>query len=144
MKQSKTTKNAKRSPKRALKLSPLKLFFMKKLKHWLDEPGTRQGRSERKHSLAKYLGKDIQTLKNMYLYGQGSLDDWMKTMDHISVLKQETIIQLYDSYPFLMEKLEALNEEQIKLHRHTSEMTEPELALINKLIEAGLTLNKIR
>lgn len=115
---------------------------MKKLKAWFDEPATREARAARKTELAKILNKDVQTLKNMYLYGQGSLDDWFKAMDHINHLKQETIIQLYDSYPFIEEKLSNLSPELLKLHRHANEMTETELALVNKLIEAGLKVNK--
>lgn len=115
---------------------------MKKLKAWFDEPGTRTGKTARKNELSKVLRKDVQTLKNMYLYGQGSLDDWFKAMDYICLLKQDTIIQLYDSYPFIEEKLSSLSPEQLKLHRHANEMTEAELSLVNKLIEAGLKINK--
>lgn len=143
MKKTKVTEN---QPKklRKHKLSDLRLFFMKKLKLWLNEPTTRIDKTARKKELAKILSKDIQTLKNMYLYGQGSLDDWFKAMDHISSIKQTTIIQLYDSYPYIINKLETLNEEQIKLHQHASEMSESELALVNKLIEAGLKINKVK
>ena len=141
MKQSK--KNSKVAvTHRKQKLSAIRIFFMKKLKAWFDEPGNRAGKTARKTELAQILHKDIQTLKNMYLYGQGSLDDWFKAMDYICVLKQDKIIQLYDSYPYIEEKLSSLSSEQLKLHRHANEMSDAELTLVNKLIEAGLKINK--
>lgn len=128
--------------KRKQKLSPIRLFFMKRLKTWCDEPSTREGKTARKKEISKILQKDIQTLKNMYLYGQGSIDDWFKAMDYISSLKQETIIQLYDSYPYIEEKLDSLSEEELKLHRYIKELSENEIGLINKLIETGIKINK--
>ncbi len=141
MKQSKKTNKDIKSKKKH-KLSAIRIFFMKKLKAWCNEPSTRESKTARKKEIAKILEKDVQTLKNMYLYGQGSLDDWFKAMDYINALKQETIIQLYDSYPYIENKLNSLSQEELKLHRHVSEMSEAELALINKLIDAGLKVNK--
>jgi hypothetical protein len=129
------------SRERKQKLSPLRIFFMKKLKTWFNQPKLREEKTARKKELAKILGKNIQTLKNMYLYGQGSLDDWFRAMDHISHLRQETIIQLYESYPYIENKLNALHPEQVKLHSYISELTLEELALVNNLIEAGLKIN---
>ncbi len=141
MKQSKKTNKDIKSKKKH-KLSAIRIFFMNKLKAWCNEPSTRESKTARKKEIAKILEKDVQTLKNMYLYGQGSLDDWFKAMDYINALKQETIIQLYDSYPYIENKLNSLSQEELKLHRHVSEMSEAELALINKLIDAGLKVNK--
>jgi len=126
---------------RKQKLSPLRIYFMKKLKSWFNQPKLREEKTARKKELAKILGKNIQTLKNMYLYGQGSLDDWFRAMDHISHLRQETIIQLYDSYPYIENKLSTLHPEQTKLHTYINELTIEELALVNNLIEAGLKIN---
>lgn len=135
-------KLTKSSSKKKQKLSPLKLFFMKALKDWCDQPESRNERTQRKKEISKYLTKDIQTLKNMYLYGQGSMDDWFKAMDYISSLKQETIIQMYDSYPVLEEKMDSLRPDEIKLYRYVKEMSESELAMVIKLIEVGLNLNR--
>lgn len=124
------------------RLSSIKLFFMETLRAWCDEPKTREGKTLRKKELAKVINKDIQTLKNMYLYGQGSLDLWFKAMDYINHLKQDTIIQMYNSYPFIEDKLNSLSEEELKLHRYIRELSPSELLLINRLIETGLKVNR--
>ena len=124
------------------KLSSIKQFFMDTLRAWCDEPKTRQGKTLRKKEIAKVLQKDVQTIKNMYLYGQGSLDMWFKAMDYINHLKQDTIIQMYNSYPFIENKLNSLNEEELKLHRYIRELSPSELFLINRLIETGLKVNR--
>jgi hypothetical protein len=124
------------------RLSSIKLFFMETLRAWCDEPKTREGKTLRKRELAKVINKDIQTLKNMYLYGQGSLDLWFKAMDYINHLKQDTIIQMYNSYPFIEDKLNSLSEEELKLHRYIRELSPSELLLINRLIETGLKVNR--
>ena len=124
------------------RLSSIKLFFMETLRAWCDEPRTREGKTLRKRELAKVINKDIQTLKNMYLYGQGSLDLWFKAMDYINHLKQDTIIQMYNSYPFIEDKLNSLSEEELKLHRYIRELSPSELLLINRLIETGLKVNR--
>lgn len=124
------------------RLSSIKLFFMETLRAWCDEPKTREGKTLRKKELAKVINKDIQTLKNMYLYGQGSLDLWFKAMDYVNHLKQETIIQMYNSYPFIEDKLNSLSEEELKLHRYIRELSPSELLLINRLIETGLKVNR--
>ena len=123
-------------------MSPLRRFFMDRLKTWCNEPGGRDQRTARKQEMAKFLGKNVQTIKNMYLYGQGSLDDWFSAMDHIGPLKQETIMQLYNSYPYIEQKLNALSAEQLRMHRNIANMTERELALVNKLVEVGLEANR--
>jgi len=128
--------------KKKQKLSPIKTFFMNALKSWCHEPKTRKEKTDRKKELAKILQKDVQTLKNMYLYGQGSLDHWFRAMDHISSLKQETIIQIYDNYELIENKLSSFSEEEMKLHRYMKELSEAELALINKLIETGISINR--
>ena len=124
------------------KLSSIKFFFMETLRAWCDEPKTRQGKTLRKKEIAKVLQKDVQTLKNMYLYGQGSLDLWFKAMDYINHLKQDTIIQMYNSYPFIENKLNSLSEEELKLHSYIRELSPAELVLINRLIETGLKVNR--
>lgn len=124
------------------RLSSIKLFFMETLRAWCDEPKTREGKTLRKRELAKVINKDIQTLKNMYLYGQGSLDLWFKAMDYVNHLKQDTIIQMYNSYPFIEDKLNSLSEEELKLHRYIRELSPSELLLINRLIETGLKVNR--
>jgi hypothetical protein len=124
------------------RLSSIKLFFMETLRAWCDEPKTREGKTLRKRELAKVINKNIQTLKNMYLYGQGSLDLWFKAMDYINHLKQDTIIQMYNSYPFIEDKLNSLSEEELKLHRYIRELSPSELLLINRLIETGLKVNR--
>ena len=124
------------------RLSSIKLFFMETLRAWCDEPKTREGKTLRKRELAKVINKDIQTLKNMYLYGQGSLDLWFKAMDYVNHLKQDTIIQMYNSYPFIEDKLNSLCEEELKLHRYIRELSPSELLLINRLIETGLKVNR--
>jgi hypothetical protein len=141
--QMKTNKKSKKiSPKNKVILSPLKLFFMETLKAWCHSPQTRTGKTNRKKEISKILNKDIQTLKNMYLYGQGSMEHWFQAMDHISEVKQETIIQMYNSYPFIENKLNSLNEEELKIHRYISELSQSELFLINRLIETGLKVNR--
>lgn len=115
---------------------------MNALKSWCNEPKARTEKTNRKKEIARILQKDIQTLKNMYLYGQGSLDHWFRAMDHISHLKQETIIQMYDSYELIENKLSAFSEEELRLHSYMKELSEAELALINKLIETGLKVNR--
>ena len=135
---------SKKSSKRVdeQRLSSIKLFFMETLRTWCHEPKTREGKTLRKKEIAKVINKDIQTLKNMYLYGQGSLDLWFKAMDYINHLKQETIIQMYNSYPFIEDKLNSLSEEELKLHRYIRELSPSELLLINRLIETGLKVNR--
>lgn len=139
-------KNNRKTPKvvskKKQKLSPIKTFFMNALKSWCNEPKARTEKTNRKKEIARILQKDIQTLKNMYLYGQGSLDHWFRAMDHISHLKQETIIQMYDSYELIENKLSAFSEEELRLHSYMKELSEAELALINKLIETGLKVNR--
>lgn len=115
---------------------------MHTLRSWCDEPKTRAEKTNRKKEIAKILQKDVQTLKNMYLYGQGSMDHWFKAMDYICHLKQETIIQMYTSYPFIENKLNSLSEEELKLHKNIQELTESELYLLNRLIETGLKINR--
>lgn len=115
---------------------------MKALKSWCNEPKSRDEKTSRKKEIARVLQKDIQTLKNMYLYGQGSLDHWFRAMDHISHLKQESIIAMYDNYELIENKLESFSEEELKLHRYMKELSEKELELINKLIETGLKVNR--
>jgi hypothetical protein len=137
-----TRKTPKAPSKKKQKLSPIKTFFMDSLKSWCHEPKTREEKTNRKKEIARILQKDIQTLKNMYLYGQGSLDHWFRAMDHISHLKQETIIQMYDSYELIENKLSAFSEEELKLHSYMKELSEAELSLINKLIETGLKVNR--
>jgi hypothetical protein len=132
-------------PKRAAvreELSPIRLFFMERLKAWCNEPEGRDERTTRKHEIATFLGKNVQTIKNMYLYGQGSMDDWFAAMDRIGPLKQETVIQLYNSFPYIEQKLNSLNPEQLRMHRNIAKMTERELALVNKLVEVGLKANR--
>lgn len=139
-------KNSRKIPKaiskKKHKISPIKLFFMKALKSWCNEPKSRDEKTSRKKEIARVLQKDIQTLKNMYLYGQGSLDHWFRAMDHISHLKQESIIAMYDNYELIENKLESFSEEELKLHRYMKELSEKELELINKLIETGLKVNR--
>lgn len=143
MKKTKKATSTSKSPsKNKQSLSPLKLYFMQTLKAWCDEPKTRASKTERKKELCKILKKDVQTLKNMYLYGQGSMDHWFKAMDHISHLKQETIIQMYNSYPFIENKLNSLNEEELKIHKYIRELSQSELFLLNRLIETGLRVNR--
>jgi hypothetical protein len=122
--------------------SPLKLFFMHSIRTWCDEPKSRAGKTSRKKELAKILQKDVQTLKNMYLYGQGPFDHWFKAMDHIGLLKQETIIKMYTSYPYLENKLNSLSEEELKFLKYIKELSQAELFLINRLIETGLKVNR--
>jgi hypothetical protein len=129
--------------KKKHKLSPIKMFFMNALRSWCNEPKSRTEKTSRKQEIARVLQKDIQTLKNMYLYGQGSLDHWFRAMDHISHLKQETIIQMYDSYELIENKLNSFSEEELKLHRYMKELSEAELALVNSLIETGLKVNRL-
>ncbi len=116
---------------------------MNALRSWCNEPKSRTEKTSRKQEIARVLQKDIQTLKNMYLYGQGSLDHWFRAMDHISHLKQETIIQMYDSYELIENKLNSFSEEELKLHRYMKELSEAELALVNSLIETGLKVNRL-
>lgn len=122
--------------------SAIRLFFMDRLKNWCNQPASREERTERKKRIAEFLGKNFLTVKNMYLYGQGSIDDWFSAMDYISDLRQETIVQLYDSYPYITQKLNSLSPEQLRMHRNIERMTEKELSLVNKLIEVGLEANR--
>jgi len=126
---------------RQLSLSPIRLFFMERLKSWCNAPSTREEKTGRKQEISKLLGKNIQTVKNMYLYGQGSIDDWFTVMDHIGALNQDMIIQLYDSYPYIEKKLQSLSTEQQRMYRNVGKMTEKELSLVNDLIEVGLKAN---
>ena len=123
-------------------ISPIRRAFMEQLKTWCNAPEGRDARTARKQEIAKLLKKNVQTIKNMYLYGQGPMDDWFTIMDHIGPLKQETIIQLYASYPYLTQELNKLNAEQLRMHRYVARMTERELMLINKLVEVGLEANQ--
>jgi len=141
--QTKTVKKATVSKRGDIEdISPVRLFFMERLKTWCMEPEGRDERTARKHEIAHVLGKNIQTIKNMYLYGQGLMDDWFSAMDHIGAMKQETVIQLYNSYQYIEEKLNALSPGQLRMHRNIGRMTERELALVNKLIEVGLEANR--
>lgn len=115
---------------------------MNALKSWCHEPKTRKEKTDRKKEIAKILQKDVQTLKNMYLYGQGSLDHWFRAMDHISHLKQDTIIKMYDHFELIENKISSFSEEELKLHRYMKELSQAELELINKLIETGLKVNR--
>jgi len=133
-------KQTKKSIRKRL-LSPIRLFFMERLKAWCNAPSTREEKTGRKQEISNLLGKNVQTVKNMYLYGQGSLDDWFVVMDHIGALNQEMIIQLYDSYPYIEKKLQSLSQEQRRMYRNIGKMTERELALVNDLIEVGLKAN---
>jgi hypothetical protein len=116
---------------------------MDRLKSWCFEPESRERRTARKQDLAQHLGKNVQTIKNMYLYGQGAMDDWLSAMDHIGPMKQETVIQLYQSFPFLEQRLNDLSPEQLRMHQNISKMTERELELVNKLVEVGLEANQL-
>jgi hypothetical protein len=139
----KTTKKRAVAAKKSIgeELSPIRRFFMERLKAWCNEPEGRDERTARKREIASFLGKNVQTIKNMYLYGQGSMDDWFAAIDHIGPLKQETVIQLYNSYPYIEQKLNSLSPEQLRMHRNIAKMTERELLLVNKLVEVGLEAN---
>jgi hypothetical protein len=49
---------------------------------------------------------------------------------------------MYNSYPFIEDKLNSLSEEELKLHRYIRELSPSELLLINRLIETGLKVNR--
>jgi len=100
-------------------------------------------KAKRRKILAKHLGRTEQTLKNMYLYGQGSLQQFFKAAEFILKINQEEVIKFLRAYPYIMNKLDTLSESKKKLYYNMEQMTEEELALTNDLIEFGLQRNKV-
>lgn len=99
-------------------------------------------KAKRRKILAKHLGRTEQTLKNMYLYGQGSLQQFFKAAEFILKISQKEVINFLRAYPYIMSKLDSISEAKRRLYYNMEKMTEEELSLTNDLLEVGLKRNR--
>ena len=84
----KKTKKSLTGKKKAIK-SPLLLYWMERMRRYLQDPSiNRKERTDRAKRLAKKIERDVVTLKNMYLYGQGRVQQWADAMDEIDSINQ--------------------------------------------------------
>ena len=121
-------------------------FMMKTMKDYLLGGNSKKlstdEKRNRRSSLAKTLDRTEQTLKNMYLYGQGDIQQWFTAMDFILKTNQKDIIDFYKAHPYIMEKLSTLGSAKLKMYKNMEQMTDQELELINDLVEVGLERNR--
>lgn len=146
---SKKTKKRKTAAVRANEMrrdgavEPLLEYWRLALKGYCLDPSLRKEREDRKGKIAVLIGKSKQTVKNMYLYGVGETNVWLKIIDHIKPkVTQKDVIKLYDSFPYIQDQLDKLSPEQVRIYHNINKLSEDELRLVNRLIEVGIEVNK--
>lgn len=118
------------------------LWLMQAAKAWCNAPSSRSDRTSRKKKLGEIMQVEIQSVKNFYNQGQIKSKHVFPVLETVTGVPQEELVFILENHPFFKDKLGALPAERRRLFSLIARLTDNEVYVLNRLIEAGLEANK--
>lgn len=118
------------------------LWLMKATKAWCNAPTVRSERTARKKLLGEIMQVEVQSVKNFYNQGQIKSKHVFPVVEAVSGCPQEDIISFFENYAFYKDKMTELPAEKRRLLSLFAQLTDNEVFILNRLLEAGLEANR--
>ena len=118
------------------------LWLMKATKTWCNAPKSRSERTARKRLLGDIMQVEVQSVKNFYNQGQIKSKHVFPVIEAVSGCPQDDIISFFENYAFYKDKMTELPSERRKLLSLFSQLSDSEVFILNRVLEAGLEANR--
>jgi len=118
------------------------LWLMQAAKNWCNSPSSRNERTLRKKKLGEIMQVEVQSVKNFYNQGQIKSKYVFPVLEAVTGVPQEELVFVLENHSFFKDKLGKLPTERRRLLSLIARLTDNEVYVLNRLIEAGLEANK--
>jgi hypothetical protein len=122
--------------------SPVMVWLIAAAKAWCNAPAARSERTARKKKLGEIMQVETQSVKNFYNQGQIKSKHVFPVLETVTGVPQEELVFIFENYSYFKGKLNELPPEKRRLYSLISLLSDNEVFILNRLLEAGLEANK--